>query len=137
MHAVPDTVNNLTVRETDDELLILWTGQEGDISHYTVTAYQADGVYHQFNTSKFKLYLAISKDMFGVGRQPIVQIHVSAANTAGVGQATVALLKQQGKENMQYTHTYAHIETCAPSFCHSHQYISIYKTFNHPHAREG
>ena len=102
---VPDTVTNLTVRVTDDEILILWIGLQEVVSHYIITVYQADGIYHQFNTSQYKLHLIISKEEFIGGEQSITQIHVSAANAAGAGQPAVVLSEALKQTSGQLIYT--------------------------------
>ena len=62
--AVPGPVQNLTLKTTDEELLILWTGLEGDITHYIVAVYQED-TYFQLFVSQLQLHLIVSREVLG------------------------------------------------------------------------
>jgi len=98
MHAVPDTVMNLTVTSTDNELLILWTDQNVVVSHYIVTVYRGSGALFQFNTSQ--LQLTISRE--ALGEHETTDIHVSSVNAAGIGQPAVVIYEQLYQSGMFY-----------------------------------
>ena len=105
--SVPDTVKNLTVRLTDDDLLIHWNGLDGIVSHYIVTVYQGVAVLIQSSVTQEFLIILLE-------RYETLQINVSAANDAGVGQPAVTFFEQSnqsGKENFpQETSSSAYFE---------------------------
>ena len=98
-------MKNLTVRLTDDDLLIHWNDLDGIVSHYIVTVYQ--GVAVLIQSSVTQEFLIISLE-----RYEMLQINVSAANDAGVGQPAVTFFEQSnqsGKENSRKKPLLVHI----------------------------
>ena len=88
-------MKNLTVRLTDDDLLIHWNRLNGIVLHYIVTVYQGGAVLMQSNVTQEFLIISLE-------RYEMLQINVSAANDAGVGQPAVTFFEQSnqsGKEN--------------------------------------
>ena len=100
-------VKNLTVRLTGDDLLIHWNGLDGIVSHYIVTVYQEGDVLIRSNVSQQFLIISLE-------RYEMLQISVSAANSAGVGQPAVTFFEQSNqsgkKKGMQETSSIAHLE---------------------------
>ena len=100
MHAVPDTVMNLTITFTDDELLILWTDLNVVVSHYLVTVFQGSDAPFQFNTSQ--LQLTVSRE--ALGEHETTEIYVSAVNAAGIGQPAVVIYEQSNQSGISHQH---------------------------------
>lgn len=96
MHAVPDTVMNLTLTLTDDELLIQWTDPNVVVTYYIVTLYQGGDALFHFNLSQPQLI--VSRET--LGEHGIIEIHVSAANAAGIGQPAVVIYKQSNQSGI-------------------------------------
>ena len=100
-HVVPGRVNDLTLRTTGEELLILWTGLKGDIIHYTVTIYQENGTYFQNLVSQLQLHLIISREVLRYEQSTELYIEVSAANDAGNGQPAVVFYEQPNEPGIE------------------------------------
>ena len=86
------------MRLTGDDLLIHWNGLDGIVSHYIVTVYQEGDVLIRSNVSQQFLIISLE-------RYEMLQISVSAANSAGVGQPAVTFFEQSnqsGRDNAWY-----------------------------------